>query len=187
VAAGTSILRVIDTSSYLARVNIDEGDSRLVEPGQEVILEMDAFPAERFAGSISRIQSTAVRDSGMIVVPVEISLSNNRPDFRPGYSVDVEIVVNSALDTVFVPVTAVYEDEDQEFVMLVDREYNAEPQPVETGLDDGVRVEIVSGLEEGDRVIINAYQFAGRPDDRFQFFFGPGSGGPSSGGPGGGF
>jgi len=185
VSAGNPVLRIVDTSSYLASVNIDEGDSRLLELGQEVILEMDAFPGDSFFGSISRIKSTAVRDNGMIVVPVEISIRENRQGFRPGYSVDVEIVVSSALDTLFVPVTAIYQDEEQDFIMLVDEEYNAEPVPVETGLNDGVRVEIVSGLEEGDRVIINAYQFAGRPDDSFQFFFGPG-GGPRSGNPGGG-
>ncbi|MGM0413972.1 MAG: efflux RND transporter periplasmic adaptor subunit [Bacillota bacterium] len=174
---GGSVVRILDETSYLVELNIDEGDSRLVETGQIAKVEISAIPDKIYEGVVTQVKRVTDIVNNVVVVPAEVKIEENSSDFRPGYSADVEIIVESVEDSIRIPVTAIFteNEEDQDYAVIVDDEGRAEPVPVEIGLSDGLHVEITSGLEDNDRVLVNAYQYSQRAgrDDSLDVQFGP--------------
>jgi len=175
VSPGGSVIRILDETSYLVDLNIDEGDSRLVEPGQLAKIEISAVPDKIYEGAVTQVKRVTAVVNNVVVVPAEVKINESSPDFRPGYSADVEIVVESVEDSIRIPVTAIYTEEGQDYAVTIDDEGMAEPLPVETGLSDGLHIEIISGLEANDRILVNAYQYSQRAgrDDSLDVQFGP--------------
>ncbi len=178
---GTVAFRIVDTSAFVAAIDIDESDSRHLEIGQNATVEMDALPGETFAGRVTWLSATARTQAGVVVVSAEITLDEVRDAFRPGYSVDAGIVVETAHDELIVPITAVFEENGREHVVVVDDAGVPQVTEVQTGLDDGLNMVIESGLTGDERILVNAYQYAGLVDDGLRFP--PRPGGPGSGGP----
>ncbi|MFN2362761.1 MAG: efflux RND transporter periplasmic adaptor subunit [Halarsenatibacteraceae bacterium] len=172
---GGSVVRILDETSYLVDLNIDEGDSRLVEPGQTAKIEISAIPDKIYEGAVTQVKRVTEVVNNVVVVPAEVKINNSSSDFRPGYSADVEIVVESVEDSIRIPVTAIFTEEGQDYAVIIDDEGMAESIPVETGLSDGLHVEIISGLEDNDRILVNAYQYSQRAgrDDSLDVQFGP--------------
>ena len=166
---GSVALRIIDTGAFLAEVHIDESDSRHLAMGQDAMVEMDAFPDQTLRGRLTRIGATARREGGVVVVPAEITLDEVLDDFRPGYSVDVEIVVETARDALIVPITAVFEEDGREHVVVVDNANEPNVVEVQTGLDDGINMQIVSGLSGDDRILVNVHQYSDLIDTGLRF------------------
>ena len=175
VSAGENVVRILDETGYLVDLNIDEGDSRLVVVGQIAEIEIPAIPDKIYEGVVSQVKRVTKVVNNVVVVPAEVRVNDNSLEFRPGYSVDVEIIVESVEDAIRVPVTAIFSDQDQSYAVLIDDEGKAEPIAVEVGLSDGLQIEIMSGLEENDRILVNAYQYSQRAgrDDSLDVQFGP--------------
>ncbi|MFW6301299.1 MAG: efflux RND transporter periplasmic adaptor subunit [Bacillota bacterium] len=172
---GGSVIRILDETSYLVELNIDEGDSRRVESGQSAKIEITAVPEKIYEGSVTQVKRVTEVVNNVVVVPAEVKLNESSSDFRPGYSADVEIIVESVENSIRIPVTAIFTEEGQDYAVTIDDEGMAESVPVETGLSDGLHVEIISGLEENDRILVNAYQYSRRAgrDDSLDVQFGP--------------
>lgn len=173
--SGETAVRILDETGYLVDLNIDEGDSRLVAVDQIAEIEIPAIPDRIYEGVVTQVKRVTEVVNNVVVVPAEVRINGNSSDFRPGYSVDVEIIVESVADAIRVPVTAIYSDGEESFAVLVDDEGRAEPVPVEAGLSDGLQVEIISGLEKDDRILVNAFQYSQRAgrDDSLGVQFGP--------------
>ena len=172
---GETVIRILDETGYLVDLNIDEGDSRLVAVDQVAEIEIPAIPDRIYEGVVSQVKRVTEVVNNVVVVPAEVRIDGNSSDFRPGYSVDVEIIVESVADAIRVPVTAIFSDGEQSYAVLVDDEGKAEAVSVEVGLSDGLQIEVISGLEEEDRILVNAYQYSQRAgrDDSLNVQFGP--------------
>lgn len=77
---------------------------------------------------------------------------------RPGSTVNIEVILEQVDNVLAVPLAAVVEAGPAAMVTRVARDGSRETVPVQTGLSDGLRVEIRSGLVEGDQVVMNNYQ-----------------------------
>lgn len=86
-----------------------------------------------------------------------IASVNLAEQLRPGMSVDAEIVVAVARDVIVVPIAAIVESGRQQLVTRVTPDGTEETVAVETGISDGMFVEIRSGLQDGDRIVMNNY------------------------------
>ena len=184
ITAETLGITVQDESGYIVEIDLDEIDAPRVEVEMESVISLDALPDNNYSGEVSHIERGTKRDNGSVVVPAEIAITENDERFRSGYSADVDIIIESREDVLLVPATAIYEQDGQEYVVTVDDEYNPQPAEVETGLSDDIYVEITSGLEENQRILINVHQYAEEIEPDWQF--GPGAG-PPPGTPGGEF
>lgn len=182
VTGETGTIVVRDETNYLVKVQLDEIDVPLVEEGMEARIEVDALPENNYRGEVSMIEQGTVRDNGVVVVPAEITVEANDERFRSGYSADVDIIVKAQEDILTVPTTAVYTADDQDYVVKVDEEDNPQPTSVTTGMSDDLEVEITSGLEENDRILINVHRFTefGEPDWQFGPDAGPPPGTPGA-------
>ncbi|MGM0420877.1 MAG: efflux RND transporter periplasmic adaptor subunit [Bacillota bacterium] len=184
VNASDQVLRLLDESIYLVKLNVDEGDSRQIEPGQSALIEISALPDETFPGVLTEVKKITRIINNVVVVPVEITMEGYHEAFRPGYTTDVEIIIASVEDEIVVPVTAIFTEAGRSYVVKVDTEGRPEEVEVEPGLTDGLRTEIVSGLSEGENILVNAYQYSERAnmDDSLDIQFGPPDGDRRPGG-----
>lgn len=192
VGERAGVVRLVDLSGYKVNVTVDESDVVHVRPGQEVTVRVRRAPQLALPGRVSRVAVLPSSAESVVLFPVEVVIDMEQAAaaasvLQPGLTVEVEIVVERAENVLVVPLASIVEMGGQSLVTRVRPDGTQENVPVVTGLSDGLRVEIRSGLEEGDEIITNNYMLyqtlleSGRIDGT------GGSRGPARGfGPGGG-
>lgn len=158
-SASDPVLRVVDPDRLEVVAAVPLSDASRVQVGAAARLVAGAGGAADIALKVNS-RPTAV-DPGTGTVPVRLGFS--RPVSIPvGTPVQVDIDAEQHRDVVVVPVAAVVREADEAAVFVV-KDGKASRHVVETGLTDGTRIEIVSGVSAGDRVIVDGQ--AGLPDD----------------------
>ena len=147
---GTEVARVVNPHKLIARVSVSERDAPLVEIGQEVRLEMGR---ESIAGEVTRIDP-AVTDR-LVTVDVDLVGEPTR-QLRPDLSVTARIVIDRVAETRILAKPAGLRDDAEriELFRLTHDGSRAERVSVEIGRISARTVEIVSGLQAGDTVIL---------------------------------
>jgi HlyD family secretion protein len=161
VAAGTTVLTVVDVAELGLLAAVDETDVLLVTPGQSASVELDAAPGAQYRGTVRSVDVLPSASSGDVVsYRVRLTLSaGTQPDGsaaptpRPGMSAVAHLEVRSATNAVVVPAPAVFRADGQDAVWAV-RGGKAQRVAVTVGVPGQGLVEIVSGLSEGERVVI---------------------------------
>jgi membrane fusion protein, multidrug efflux system len=152
VGAQSRLFTVADLSTLVVRVGVSELDVGSLRVGQPVRVALDAHPGQRFEGRVRRIFPAA--EAGTRLVPVEIALAGEGARAaRPGYLARIAFALGTREGVLLVPASAVVGGAGAQNVFVV-RDGRAERRRVETGLDTQGRVEIVSGLEEGEIVVV---------------------------------
>jgi HlyD family secretion protein len=155
-SGGTPVLMVSDHSRLFILARVDESNIGQVETGQKVNISADAYLDEVFEGDVTRIAPTGVNMQNVVTFEVRIELtSENKSLLKPEMTADVEIIVAEKPDAILIPSNAVMSMHGSSMVMVPG--VNGEPEHVQvvTGLDNGEFTEIISGLSEGDTVLIN--------------------------------
>lgn len=143
---------LIDSSCLYISAPIDEVDAPAVSAGQEALITMDAFPDRQFPGFVRRV-APYVLDLEKQARTVEIEAEIQNPDtdnLLPGYSADVEIVLDTREGVLRVPTQAIV-DRTRVFVLNGGA---LEERTIETGIRSWEYAEVVAGLESGDRVVV---------------------------------
>lgn len=156
---GKIVAKIIDDSSYQVEVNVDESDSRQLSLGQPARITLEALPGREFAGKVVDIGANAESESGIVTLPVTVSITEKPNFIKPGFSADVEIIVNKIEDRLVVPITAIFSKQGTtKAVQIIDGRPTV--VDVETGITNGKQVVVEEGLKSGDKILINTYQFA---------------------------
>ena len=137
----------------LVEVNVDELDILSVSKGQTATVVLDAVEDEEFEGTVTKVANISSSESGNAKYPVEIELAMDE-NMRIGMTATVTIQVEQAVNVPVISMAALQEKGEETFVYTSqesDGTLSGETT-VETGLSDGEKVEIVSGLKEGDTV-----------------------------------
>ena len=150
---------IIADGAYEIEVNISESESQQVKVGQRAIISVEAIPDRKFEGRVKEVALQATNSGGIVTLPVTIILTEESPLLKPEFSAEVEIIVDEIADQIVVPITAIVNDRGTEQVIKVVNQKPV-PTPVKTGLSNGLEVAVLEGLEPGDEILINAYQFS---------------------------
>jgi HlyD family secretion protein len=158
---GSVILKVADLRKMVVKANINEVDIAKFKVGQAATIKVDALPYEDFAGKITKIAPMASTVNSAIVFPVEISLDNPGTALKPGMTGNVSITGETREDVLVIPIRAVFtDDKNQDIVYLyksgkadsLAAEAKAVATPVKLGANDLQNVEVIAGLQEGDKI-----------------------------------
>ncbi len=183
-----SVIAIIaDLSEILAVVDVDETEVAYLALGQPVELEVDALPEETYSGRVVEIGSSGFqrnRQPDVTFFGVKILLAEPDEILRTGMSVRARINTAERADVLVAPIQAVVDrpplaDEveaeekvdqsaaegDEIRVVFVVEEDVARQRAVEIGLSDETHVEIVTGLEVGDKVVTGPYRSLKELDD----------------------
>lgn len=179
---GTEVLRVADLNRMEVVVNVNENDIIMVKQGDTATVEVDAYLDRDFTGVVTEIANSAntLGTTSDQVTNFEVSIlilkdsyddlisETNPSPFRPGMSASVDIFTSRKTDVLTVPIQAVTTRTDttktdpealkdiRTLVFVSDGTY-ALARDVKTGIQDNVNIEILSGLTEGEDVIVQPF------------------------------
>ena len=149
----TAAFSIASDEKATVSINVDELDITSVKEGQTAKITLDAIDGEEFEGTITSVSSEASSGSSSAKYPVEITFDKT-DDMRIGMTASASISIDEAEDAVLIPVDALQEKGNKTFVYTEkDSDGNLSGEvEVETGLSNGNKVEITSGLKSGDTV-----------------------------------
>lgn len=145
-----------DTSCLYISAPIDEVDAPAIKVGMPACVTLDAFVDRRCNGEVRRVAPYVLEQEKQArTVEVEVELTNpaDRKDMLPGYSADIEILLDAHDNALRIPTETILED-NKVYV------YNAETgritlTSIETGLRNWDYTEVTGGLEQGDHIVLS--------------------------------
>ncbi len=146
----THVLTLIDPASLVIEVQVSELLLPHLKVGDPVEIRIDALGAEVFSGSILRIHPALDRNTRQGVV--EAALEPVPTGARAGQFARVTLET-AAIPRLLIPFPALRRDREGEYVYVVDADFKAQRTAVRSGLRAADRVEILEGLEPGQRVV----------------------------------
>jgi len=152
-ALATPAISLVDTSKIEMRGFIDEIDIAKVQLGQEVNIILDALPDEEVKGSVVFISPVGTIIAGVVSYDTTITLKNPVVELRDGMSATAEVIIERHDDVLSIPNRYIRgTTENPMVVVFVDEQ--EEEREITLGLTDGINTEILSGLEEGEKVVL---------------------------------
>jgi HlyD family secretion protein len=159
-AAGTPLLTVMDTSQVIARAHIPQPEAALLRVGDHATVSVPG-QQDPIEGKIT-VVSPAL-DPNSTTVEIWVQIKNADQLLKPGTSVQVSMLAQTIPDALIIPSTALLTAQDgNSSVMQVSADNHANQKAVKVGVHQGDSLQIVEGLQAGDRVVASgAY---GLPD-----------------------
>ena len=146
---------LIDDSCIYVSAPMDEVDAAKIRVQMPAKISLDAYGDRVFDGKVRRI-APYVLDREKQARTVEVEADFNDPqetkNMLAGYSADIEIILAQKQDALRVPTEAVLEGNK---VLVLGAENLLHEQPIETGLDNWQYTEVLSGLREGQKVVVS--------------------------------
>lgn len=148
------ISMAIDASKYI-EVLIEEEEVNNLYVWQPVDITLDALEDTRFTGEIYYVSSAGQRDRNDIVqYQILIQYDDQDSRIRSEMTVNADFIIERVEDILVVPVSYITKEWDQDWVTISDDQL----VPVELGLSDGTSVHVLSGLDEGDVILLPSDQ-----------------------------
>ena len=150
---GTTIATVADMDDLIFDGNIDETEVGRLHVGLPVIITVGALQDFRFDAALEYIAPKATESNGTNLFEIKATVKvPSDVTIRSGYSANAEIELQRVENVLMVPESAIQFEGDNTFVYVLKADGSYENRPVETGLSDGVNIEIKSGLSLGEKV-----------------------------------
>lgn len=151
------VLKLADTHAVTMTGVVDEIDVGKVSKGQKATVLIDAFPGKTFDGQVQFISPYGTLQTGTGTYKVEIVLGPEAaPYLTGGLTATAEILVDKRTDVLLIPNSALHIQGTESWVFLTkgDKEGLVEQQQVQVGLQSRTQAEILSGLNEGEKVLL---------------------------------
>jgi len=154
---GEVLITIPDMSAMQANVNVPESDVDKVKAGQLAAIYVEAMGRRTFEGEVGRVAEVANASGWMSSDVKEFKVEITIPSgngLRPGFTCDVEITVDRIEDALLLPIQAVFRDGDA-WVVYKGSASRPKKVPIKIGRSSVTHVEVLDGLEKGDRVVLN--------------------------------
>lgn len=155
--AGTSVAIIADLSQMIFEGKVDEAEVGNLTNGMKIIVSMAAIPNKEFDAKLKFVAPKGTEEGGAVQFKIEAELTFDDDTFvRAGYSANGALVVNSKTDIMVIPEAVLQFDRktQQPYVEIEISDQKFERKELEIGLSDGIKVEILSGLEMTDNIKI---------------------------------
>ena len=163
-ALAAPAISLVDTGEIQMRGLIDEIDIAVVKVGQPADITLDALPDDEIDGEVAFVSLVGTALVGVVSYDTTIALNNPTADLRDGMTATAEVIIERRDNVLFIPNRVLRGTwEDPKVLVYVDGQQ--EEREVTLGLTNGINTEILSGLEEGEEVVLPA------SGERPSFFF----------------
>ncbi len=162
VDVGTPLVQVVQTHKVKIQVGVPERDIPHFAVGDKVEIRVDSIPDTAFPGVIHRIATTA--DMMTHTFSTEIEVDNAKGTLKPGMVARASLLRKAYPNSVVIPIfTAILLDDRR--IAFVEEDGLAQMRPIDVGILKGGSVQVVKGLEPGERLIVKG-QYEVRPGER---------------------
>lgn len=172
VQSAPTIVTIADLSTMTVRAEVSEADVSRLKVGMEAYFTLLGQPGKRFTGKLRQIQPSPTVENNVVLYNALFDVPNPDGDLMMSMSAQVFFVQAAARDVLVVPSGAISMKRSetggkpQAEVTVVTASGATETRAVETGVRNRVSVEVKSGLQEGDKVVVTAGTGGGTSADR---------------------
>lgn len=164
----TVIMKIADLSKKQITAKVDETDIGKVKVGQKATFTVDAYTNKTFEAVVSNISQTDINDSwskdstastsssaGVIYYNVTLDVDDVDSLLKPSMTARININVGENDNVILIPLSALKTNNEGQYVILQNADGTAKNVKVEVGLYSGEEVEIKSGLNDGDKLVVS--------------------------------
>ena len=152
-----SIMTLGDVSDVYVLGKVDEADIGKVYLGQPARIVVESFKDKKFYGKVTKISPLGVEKDNVTTFEVRVSIRNPGGELKANMSANAEIILEEKKNVLLVPESGVIYDRQRAASLEVPdpaSEKGRRQVAVKVGISNGIRTELISGLKEGDRLIL---------------------------------
>jgi Cu(I)/Ag(I) efflux system membrane fusion protein len=151
---GEALYQIADLSSIWVIADVFEQDIGLVKTGAKAQIRINAYPERTFSGALTYVYPTLTADTRTVAVRIELANPGNL--LKPGMFAQVELPVGAKSSVVTVPASAVIDSGTRRIVLVQTGAGRFEPREVKTGARSDDHIEVISGVKDGEPVVVAA-------------------------------
>ena len=155
-SSSTGFISLVDLQGPEVVANFSETDAAKIKPGQAATITVDALPNKQLAAHVVSIDTTETVVSNVVTYGVTLVLDRTTPALKPGMTVSAAVIVSKRDGVLHVPNAAVRTAGGASTVTVVNAKGDQTQRSVTIGIVGDDATEIVSGLKEGDKVVVSS-------------------------------
>jgi HlyD family secretion protein len=150
---GTTIAAIADMSDMIFEGKVDESEVGKIREGMALELTVGAVPDKKLAATLEHIAPKGVEEEGAIQFEIRAALASQQDVFiRANYSANADIVLERREDVLAIDEGLLQFEGEKPYVEVETAPQVFERRDIQTGLSDGLKIEVVAGLSETDKV-----------------------------------
>ncbi|HUK87407.1 MAG TPA: efflux RND transporter periplasmic adaptor subunit [Terriglobales bacterium] len=156
-SSATLVMTLGDTSQVYVKGKVDESDIGKVYLGQPARIKVESFKDKTFNGKVTKIAPMGVEKDNVTTFEVRVSIDNPGGELKANMTANAEVILDEHKGVLMVPEGALIYDKDKKASVQVpdpNAKGGMRKVAVTIGISNGVKTEVLSGLKEGDQVIL---------------------------------
>ena len=156
-SGATSLFDMGDTHEVFVRGKVDESDIGKVYLGQTARIKVESFKDKTFYGKVTKISPMGTEKDNVTSFEVRVSITNATGELKANMTANAEVILEEHKGVLYIPEGALIYDKDKKASVEVPDAKGQEGKrkvAVSVGISNGSKTELLSGLKEGDKVIL---------------------------------
>src|SRR5207248_10118185 len=156
-SSATLVMTIGDTSQVYVKGKVDEADIGKVYLGQRARIKVESFKDKTFDGKVTKISPMGVEKDNVTTFEVRVSIQNPGGELKAEMTANAEIILEEHKNVLQIPEGAILYDKDKKASVEIPNpkaKEGKEKLAVNIGISKGAKTEVLSGLKEGDQVVL---------------------------------
>src|SRR4030088_800283 len=156
-SSATLVMTLGDTSEVYVKGKVDESDIGKVYLGQPARIKVESFKDKTFTGKVTKISPMGVEKDNVTTFEVRVSIDNSKGELKSQMTANAEVLLEEHKGILMVPEGALIYDKDRKASVEIPEPAAKDGRkklPVTVGISNGSKTELLSGLKEGDQVVL---------------------------------
>jgi HlyD family secretion protein len=156
-SSATLVMSIGDTREVYVKGKVDESDIGKVYLGQPARIRVESFKDKTFTGKVTKISPMGVEKDNVTTFEVRVSINNPGGELKAMMTANAEIILEEHKNVLIVPEASIIYDRDKKASIEVPDPRGKEGKrkvPVQVGISNGAKTELLSGLNEGQQVVL---------------------------------
>lgn len=156
-SAATLVMTIGDTSEVYVKGKVDESDIGKVYLNQPARIKVESFKDKTFTGHVTKISPMGTEKDNVTTFEVRVSINNPGGELKAAMTANAEIILEEHKNVLQIPEGALIYDKDKKASVEIPDPKAKEGKkkiPVQVGISNGAKAEVLAGLKEGDQVVL---------------------------------
>jgi HlyD family secretion protein len=156
-SSATLVMTLGDTSEVYVKGKVDESDIGKVYMAQPARIKVESFKDKTFNGKVTKISPMGVEKDNVTTFEVRVSINNPGGELKAAMTANAEIILEEHKNVLQIPEGSILYDKDKKASVEIPDEKGKEGKrkvAVNIGISNGAKTELLSGLKEGDQVVL---------------------------------
>ena len=156
-SSATLVMTLGDTSEVYVKGKVDESDIGKVYLGQRARIKVESFKDKTFDGKVTKISPMGVEKDNVTTFEVRVSIQNPGGELKAEMTANAEIILEEHKNVLQIPEGAILYDKDKKASVEIPNPKGKDGKDkvaVNIGISNGAKTEVLSGLKEGDQVVL---------------------------------